>query len=81
MSKLNKILIGLWVCLAIMSFVCAFSCPLFPMIIGLAFGAINMITILTVVIAFFQQIYYKNKLEKELQDVQLQESQTKPNKK
>jgi uncharacterized membrane protein required for colicin V production len=80
MSNFNKILIGVWACLAIMSFVCAFFCPLFPKIIGLAFGAINMITILTVVIAFLQQIYYKNKLEKELQDVQLQESQTKPNK-
>jgi uncharacterized membrane protein required for colicin V production len=80
MSNFNKILNGVWACLAIMSFVCAFFCPLFPKIIGLAFGAINMITILTVVIAFLQQIYYKNKLEKELQDVQLQESQTKPNK-
>ena len=76
MSRFNKILIGIWACLAILSFVLAFFCPIFPMVIGIAFGTINMIVILTWIISYFQGLYYTNKLQKEIEDeLQLQESQ------
>ena len=64
---------GVWVCLAILSFVCAFFCPLIPKIVGIVFGSINIITILSLVIAYFQSIYYKKKIDKEIEDgMQLQ---------
>ena len=67
MSKLSKIMMIVWVCLAIASFVCAFFCPLIPKIIGLAFGGLNILTIISLVITYFQGIYYKTRLEKEIE--------------
>lgn len=64
MSKMSKILTGIWAFLAIVSFICAFFCPLFPKIIGLAFGALNLGVIITLVVAYFQGLYWKKKLEK-----------------
>jgi hypothetical protein len=80
MSKFSKILMGVWVCLALLSFVCAFFCPTFPMIIGLVFGGSNMLVILSVVISYFQLLYYRNKLDKEFKEngLQLQESEETP---
>lgn len=80
MDKFTKILMGIWVCLAILSFVCAFFCPLIPKIIGLVFGGLNIITILSVVIAYLQGIYYKRKINKETENgLQLQEGQEETN--
>lgn len=67
---MTLIMMGIWTFLAIASFVCAFFCPLLPKIIGLAFGGLNLMVILTYVIAYFQNLYYSNKMDK---DVQLQE--------
>ena len=64
-----------WSVLALLSFVSAFFAPLYFMIVGIAFGTINLLVILTLVVAYFQSIYYGNKLNKELEDgLQLQES-------
>ena len=72
MSKMTKIMLWIWAVLAIVSFICAFFCPLFPKIIGLAFGVLNLGVIITLVVAYFQGLYWKNKLNK---DVQLQEDE------
>ena len=74
MSKFSKILIIVWGCLAILSFVSAFFAPIYFKIIGLIFGGLNMITLITGVVAFFQSIYYKREIEKEFENVQLQTS-------
>ncbi len=80
MNKFSKILTGVWVCLAILSFVCAFFCPLIPKIIGIVFGSLNIITILSVVIAYFQGVYYKKKIDEEIENgLQLQEGQEESN--
>ena len=65
MSKMSKIMMGIWAALAIVSFICAFFCPLFPKIIGIAFGALNLSVIVTLVITYFQGLYWKNKLNKD----------------
>lgn len=77
MSKLSKILIGVWGCLAIISFISAFFAPLYFKIIGLLFGGLNMLTILSVIVTYFQGLYYNRKIQKEIEDgMQLQESET-----
>ena len=72
MSRLSKVLIGVWVILALASFVCAFFLAPIPKIIGLAFGTLNMLTILTYVIAFIQAKYQMIKIEDN--GMQLQET-------
>ena len=52
MNKMSKIMMGIWAVLAIVSFICAFFCPIFPKIIGIAFGGLNIITIMTWVISY-----------------------------
>lgn len=69
MSKMTKIMMGIWAFLAIVSFICAFFCPLFPKIIGLTFGGLNILVILTYIIAYFQGLYWKNKIQKESENV------------
>ena len=59
---MTKIMLGIWAFLAIVSFICAFFCPIFPKIIGIAFGVLNLSVILTLVITYFQGLYWKNKL-------------------
>ena len=77
MSKMSKIMMGIWAVLAIISFICAFFCPLFPKIIGLAFGALNLGVIITLVVAYFQGLYLKKKLNKDDGTIlQLQKDET-----
>ena len=71
-NRFSKIMLGIWAVLAIVSFICAFFCPIFPKIIGIAFGVLNLSVILTLVITYFQGLYFKNKLNG---DVQLQEDE------
>ena len=59
---MTKIMLGIWAVLAIVSFICAFFCPIFPKIIGIAFGVLNLSVIITLVITYFQGLYWKNKL-------------------
>ena len=67
---------GIWAFLAIVSFICAFFCPIFPKIIGIAFGVLNLSVILTLVITYFQGLYWKNKLNKDNGTIlQLQEDE------
>lgn len=73
MDKFSKILMGVWAVLAIVAFICAFFCPIFPKIIGLMFGGLNILIILSLVITYFQGIYWRNKLKKD--GLQLQESE------
>ena len=73
---MTKIMLGIWAVLAIVSFICAFFCPLFPKIIGIAFGVLNLSVILTLVITYFQGLYWKNKLNKDNGTIlQLQEDE------
>ena len=73
---MSKIMLGIWAVLAIVSFICAFFCPIFPKIIGIAFGVLNLSVILTLVITYFQGLYWKNKLEKDNGTIlQLQEDE------
>ena len=77
MSKMTKILMGIWAVLAIVSFICAFFCPLFPKIIGIAFGVLNLGVIITLVVAYFQGLYWKKKLNKDDGTIlQLQKDET-----
>ena len=70
-------MMGIWAVLAIISFICAFFCPLFPKIIGLAFGALNLGVIITLVVAYFQGLYLKKKLNKDDGTIlQLQKDET-----
>ena len=76
MSKMSKIMLGIWVFLAIVSFICAFFCPIFPKIIGIAFGVLNLTVIITLVITYFQGLYWKHKLNKDNGTIlQLQEDE------
>ena len=73
---MSKIMLGIWAVLAIVSFICAFFCPIFPKIIGIAFGVLNFSVILTLVITYFQGLYWKNKLNKDNGTIlQLQEDE------
>lgn len=67
MSRFNKLMIGIWCALAIMSFIASFFAPTFIKIIGLTFGGLNMLVILTFIIAYIQSQIYNTDLE----DVQL----------
>lgn len=70
-------MLGIWAVLAIVSFICAFFCPIFPKIIGIAFGVLNLSVILTLVITYFQGLYWKNKLNKDDGTIlQLQKDET-----
>ena len=69
MNRFSKIMLGIWAVLAIVSFICAFFCPIFPKIIGIAFGVLNLSVILTLVITYFQGLYWKNKVQKESENV------------
>lgn len=60
MEKFIKIFWTVWACLALISFVSAFWAPLFYKIIGIAFGSINIIAILSVVISYFQGAFNKD---------------------
>ena len=76
---MTKIMLGIWAVLAIVSFICAFFCPIFPKIIGIAFGVLNLSVILTLVITYFQGLYWKNKLNKDNGTIlQLQEDEAEP---
>ena len=66
---MTKIMLWIWAVLAIVSFICAFFCPIFPKIIGIAFGVLNLSVILTLVITYFQGLYWKNKMQKESENV------------
>ena len=77
MNKMTKIMLWIWAVLAIVSFICAFFCPLFPKIIGIAFGVLNLSVIITLVVAYFQGLYWKNKLNKDDGTIlQLQKDET-----
>ena len=69
-------MLGIWAVLAIVSFICAFFCPIFPKIIGIAFGVLNLTVILTLVITYFQGLYWKNKLDKDGLSLQEDEAET-----
>lgn len=76
MTKLSKIIFGIWAALAIISFIYAFWLPIIPKIIGITFGALNVMTLLTLVISYFQGLYYSNKFKKKFGDeLQLQEGE------
>ena len=72
MNKYSKIMLAVWCVLALICFISAFFAPLYFKIIGIAFGVLNLSVILTLVITYFQGLYWKNILNK---GVQLQEDE------
>lgn len=77
MNRFTKIMLAVWCVLALICFISAFFAPLYFKIIGIAFGVLNLSVILTLVITYFQGLYWKNKKQKELEDyVQLQKDET-----
>lgn len=68
MNKLSKIMLLVWGVLALVSFISAFFAPLYFKIIGLIFGTLNIMVILSLVITWLQGIYYSNKIKKEFGD-------------
>ena len=76
MNKLSKIMLIVWGVLALVSFISAFFAPLYFKIIGLIFGTLNIMVILSLVITWLQGIYYSNKIKKEFGDgLRMQESE------
>ena len=67
MSKLTSILLGIWSILAIVCFITCFWLPLFPQITGIAFGILNILIILSLGINHLQGLYWKKKMEKEIE--------------
>lgn len=77
MNKFSKIMLLIWCILALVSFISAFFAPLYFKIIGLLFGSLNILTILTLVITYFQGVIINHKLNKEVENgLQLQEGET-----
>ena len=64
-TKFNMIMIWIWCFLAIASFVCAFFCPILPKIIGIAFGGLNILTMLVVLITYVQNAVQSIKINKQ----------------
>ena len=76
MNKLSKIMLIVWGVLALVSFISAFFAPLYFKIIGLIFGTLNIMVILSLVITWIQGIYYSNKIKKEFgEELKLQEGE------
>lgn len=65
MTKFTKIMLAVWCVLALICFISAFFAPLYFKIIGIAFGSLNLIVILSMIIGYFQGLYWDNKLKKD----------------
>lgn len=68
MEKTGKIMLLIWVILALISFVSSFWAPLYFKIIGLIFGGVNVIVILTWIISYFILKFQHKKLQKEIEE-------------
>lgn len=68
MNKINKIILLVWAILALISFVSSFWAPLYFKIIGIAFGSLNMITIITWVLSYFVMKGNQNLLNKMIEE-------------
>lgn len=68
MNKVSKIILFVWAVLALISFVSAFWAPLYFKIIGIAFGSLNMVTIITWVLSYFVMKGNQNMLNKMLEE-------------
>lgn len=65
MNRFSKIMLAVWCVLALICFISAFFAPLYFKIIGIAFGVLNLSVIITLVVAYFQGLYWKKKLNKD----------------
>lgn len=68
MNKLSKIFLLVWIVLALVSFISSFWAPLYFKIIGLTFGTVNILTILTWVISYFVLKGQQSALEKMIEE-------------
>ena len=68
MNKVNKIILLVWAILALISFVSAFWAPLYFKIIGIAFGSLNIITIITWIVLYFTMRSNQKTLDKMIKD-------------
>lgn len=64
MNKTTKILLGIWIVLAILSFIVSFWAPLFIMIVGLVFGSMNLLIIGALFSTFIEGLFQARKLKK-----------------
>lgn len=67
MNKMSKWLLGIWMILAVLSFVVSFWAPLFIKVVGIVFGSLNLMIIGSLVITYFQGLAQGRKL-KELEE-------------
>ena len=63
MNKFSKVLFGIWIILAVLSFVVSFWAPLFIKIVGIVFGSLNLMIIGSLVITYFQGLAQARKLK------------------
>lgn len=68
MNKVNKIILLVWAILALISFVSSFWAPLYFKIIGIAFGSLNIITIITWLVLYFTMRSNQKTLDKMIKD-------------
>ena len=68
MNKVNKIILLVWAILALISFVSAFWAPLYFKIIGIAFGSLNIVTIITWLVLYFTMRSNQKTLDKMIKD-------------
>lgn len=68
MNKINKIILLVWAILALISFVSSFWAPLYFKIIGIAFGSLNIVTIITWLVLYFTMRSNQKTLDKMIKD-------------
>lgn len=68
MNKVNKIILLVWAILALISFVSSFWAPLYFKIIGIAFGSLNIVTIITWLVLYFTMRSNQKTLDKMIKD-------------
>lgn len=68
MNKINKIILLVWAILALISFVSSFWAPLYFKIIGIAFGSLNIVTIITWLVLYFTMRSNQKTLDKMIED-------------
>lgn len=76
MNRFTKIMLAVWCVLALICFISAFFAPLYFKIIGIAFGSLNLIVILSMLIGYFQGLYWDNKMNSDGLSMQEDEAET-----
>ena len=86
MNRFTKILLMVWVALAVASFVASFWAPMVVKIIGMVFGGLNLMAIGSWAISYFQEKASARKMAEEViklaeQEMELKEEKPKKTRK